>query len=497
MLGRLWGQSVHTMILAALLRRAWPLFSLFLAGCAGGPQEESGSQRDSSEATFRIFSFWTEGGEREALNELVSTFETEHPELTIDVFQQDGGLQGFQKMFRLRSEQNTYPNVIQANAGLGVLEWALRGRGDTDSSILLDFGPSLDPTLVRALHPEALRSVSYEEETTDPEHCGKSPPCTVTRRFGMPLNVHRNNLLLYDSRFLREELDVPAPSSWEELIQLCERVRAEFGIAPFAIGGKDKWPLHVLFEGLLLSVAEPGFYDELWRGQLALTAGGVTMKTVEAALDRFLELRACSSRDAGSVRWSDAVERVVQSKERGSASASAAFTATGDWAVGLLQSHGLKLGEDFDLVPFPGTEDVFVMTVDTFAIPLGSSQKAAGLEFIQTIGRAEVQSRFSRVKGSIPARVDATVDPSNAVSIRNYCDLWGGGNAHETAPECHPGAAPKPPVYSIAMLLPNRAVEALDQALFALLQDGEKETVRILLRNYYPLFRRSAADSRL
>jgi glucose/mannose transport system substrate-binding protein len=447
-----------------------------------------------------VHSFWTEGGELEALNYLIAAFEIREPGVKVHVIRREGGLQGFQNLFKISSEEKNYPDVFQANAGYGLLEWVLLDQIGSDNSLVLPIGQLFERVSPSSFHPAALRSVRYVESSRDPQECGGAPPCSVERYYGLPLNIHRNNYVLYDVRFFAEK-GLTLPLSFDELPAFCSTLRADYGVTPIALGTKGRWPLHVLLESVMLSVAGPDFYRQFWRGELAFSGDTSATDTIDLVLDRMLELRGCLNADAPELDWAAGVERITQPKDGAKASDAAAMTVMGDWAAGLLSNEGHVANDDFALAPFPGSERVFVMTVDVFAVPLGAPRRDLGLAFLETLAQTDVQLRFSRIKGSIPARSDLDVAELDDVGLQSYCALRRSSLATDATDEsmtvCGDGEPPVEVVFSIAMLLPNRAVEALDEALVDMFKDGEKETVRLMLRNYYSLFSSAARLSGL
>jgi glucose/mannose transport system substrate-binding protein len=111
--------------------------------------------------------------------------------------------------------------------------------------------------------------------------------------------------------------------------------------------------------------------------------------------------------DAMRISWTDGVERLFDSEK----SKRAVFTAMGDWAKGHLETAGYEAGEDFDWVPFPGSQNTFVFTADCFPMPKGAPHGEPVTDLLVTFGSIEAQLAFNRYKGSLPARVD--IDPQD------------------------------------------------------------------------------------
>ncbi|HEX6767054.1 MAG TPA: hypothetical protein VF103_16270, partial [Polyangiaceae bacterium] len=85
----------------------------------------------------------------------------------------------------------------------------------------------------------------------------------------------------------------------------------------------------------------------------------------------------------------------------------------GDWSIGLISSD--LVGHDGEppkvmSIPFPGTEEMFVYTSDTFPLPIGTANEADAEALLDTIGTRDAQRAFSAKKGSIPARSDVNID---------------------------------------------------------------------------------------
>lgn len=471
--------GVWRRIIVGLLLGAWPTALVACSSVSGAPDE-----KPAEHPSLRLFTFWESPGERDALNGLIADFQTENPEVPVKTTVIDGGLQEFQRVFGLRSEHGNYPDIFQANSGYGLFEWVLLDGSTTANSIISPLPAEALPW--DALHAEVLRTVSFEESFTARSDCGGAPPCTHKLRFALPLGIHRNNSLFFNRQFFRD-FELKAPSSWHELIGLCTSLLEQTGHPPLSLGMKQEWPLHLLFESVLLTSAGPEFYRDFWRGRTTLKDAS-TRLIIESALDRLLTLRSCLNVDAAELDWAQGVERLLASPDD---NRFAAMAVMGDWAKGLLSSQGYLVDEDFGVMAFPGTQDVFVMTVDMFAIPLGSHEPKLSLRFLKRMAEPEVARRFALAKGAIPARADVNMKGFDSFARESYCALESSRrNSRSTG--CAEDAPSAEVVYAIALLLPNRAVAALDAALFSMFKDGEKETVRLMLRNYAPLFRSSA-----
>ncbi len=404
---------------------------------------------------FEVFSFWETKGEKEAFEYIKREFEALHPNTDVRNAALGGGQQSQQIDLQERVYLRRPPHVFLANGGQGILEWVVFDRANTEEARLvqLEFAGDL---LQGFFHPAAARAVRY-----------RGAP------FGVPLSIHRDNLLFYNPELFRE-LEVEPPRTLDDLLALCP-VFAERGLIPLALGTKEDWTLHLLLEAVMIEVAGAEFYSAFWRGQ---RTSPQALATLDRVLERLLEVRGCLDPSADRWAWHAAVEQVVGDTSGSGNVARAAMAVMGDWAKGFLKAEGFRLGKDFDIAPFPGTERRFVMTVDAFAMLKGAPHPRLGTAFLKFIADPRIQLGFSRLKGSVPARQDVDDAGLDEHGRRTYRALAAEGTEV---------------VYSIAMLLPQQVVVALDTALRSMFETGEGENVRLMIRNHLPRIREHAA----
>jgi len=97
----------------------------------------------------------------------------------------------------------------------------------------------------------------------------------------------------------------------------------------------------------------------------------------------------------------------------------------GDWAKGEFTSAGKQPGKDYLCLPAPGTADAFTFNIDSFVMfnldgveaNKGQSNLAA------TIMNPEFQTIFNLNKGSIPARLDVSMEPFDACAKKSNQDF--------------------------------------------------------------------------
>lgn len=362
------------------------LFLSLLCGCA--------EPQPSEERVVEIFSWWTNPGEKEALDALISAHQQRCPSAkVINAAAQDSN--SARTQLRMRMEAGEPPDAFQANVGQDLWKWVLyNGVDDSETKV-----EPLDDTIfvgaqARELFPEPVIRAAG--------HGG--------RIYGVPVNIHRINALFFNKRVFQKH-GLSPPATLEELWQVCEELK-QAGVTALAVGGKDTWALSILvFENLLVAREGADFYENYFTGAVTDPADPRILRTLDAALD----LWRYTSDDARSVTWRDAVERV----QRGDA----AMTVMGDWAKGALEQLGGLPDETFGEVPFPGTQGTFVFTADTFALPRGAAGRNGALDLLTTFASLAGQDAFNPIKGSIPARVDAdpaAFDPLGKKSIEDF-----------------------------------------------------------------------------
>ena len=287
--------------------------------------------------------------------------------------------------------------VVGSDDGEGTAENALQRRivtGSPPSTFLHRGGRALDP-FVDAVSLHQIDDLWTDEmsETFHPD------AQQATHRDGsqvaVPVSIHRVNTLFYNVALVeRAGVDPDAIETPGELLEAIDTVQSGTDAAGMVHSGSG-WSTLQLFSQLLLGVAGLEAYG-------AVVAGDVDTyrHQLERALSLLFDVR---KRSPGPVaRWDAACRRLT--------SGSAAFLAQGDWAVGEFYDAGFEHGEEWDVIPFPGTAGWCVLTVDCFVFPRNNPSPDATAEFLTYLGTPDTQYRFNETRGSLPARTDVSVD---------------------------------------------------------------------------------------
>jgi glucose/mannose transport system substrate-binding protein len=388
-----------------------------LCACAEGEPADLAAETGQAHAggAVEIFSWWTSGGELDALQAVLEVHEDEVPTARV----RNAAVEFAEKArdeLRTRMERGLPPDTFQANIGADLFRWVLFNGHDQRSTKVESLQTLAQQSgWLEAFDETVLDAASYDGEL-----------------YGVPLNVHRINTLFY-RKDLFEEHGLTPPESLEELRELCEQIRddddiqasRDGGVSCLALGNKWDWTLSLwTFEMLLPAIAGAQYYERFWLGEEA-PSDGYLEQAVDEALWFYCggaDREQCGQRshfnlDVNDVDWDEGIGKL--------ASGDALMAPMGDWAKGLLDAEGLRSGVDYDAMPFPGTAGTYVFTSDTFPLPKGAQNRQGAIALLETFASREGQEAFNIAKGSIPARTDVDRDAFDEVAQRTMDDFDG------------------------------------------------------------------------
>lgn len=359
-------------------------------GC--GSDDEPGSAEPTGEV--KVFSWWTSGGEVDALRALISVHEKNYPQTKIKNLAEDLADEAHDRLAQLMEEGNP-PDLYQANVGADEFTYVLfNGVDDSDSRV------------------ESLNSLAEAEGWTEvfPPAVREALSYNGTM-YAVPANIHRINSLFYNRKIMEQE-GLPVPETTEDLLTTAEALKSA-GYTPLCIGSADSWTLALLlFENVLPAVAGGNYYKDYWTGK-------EDPKSTEMrdSIAYFQSLWPYFNADAGELDWTAGIDHMFEQDSP------CVMTVMGDWAKGYLTTKGWTAGEDFDQAPFPGSNGTFVFTADTFPLPKGAPNRAGAVAFLKTVGSIEGQVAFNLLKGSIPVRTDVNPEEFDATAQRTMADF--------------------------------------------------------------------------
>ena len=361
--------------------------SALLAACAApaaapgaaAPAATTGATAASGEAaaagtagggSLEIFSWWTSGGEVEALDALYAIFKEQYPDVEIENAALTGGAgQGgnMKALLETRMMGGQPPDSFQVHLGRELI----------DSHVI----PGRMEPLDWLYEEEGLNEVFPQELIEIASYDGKP--------WSVPVNIHRANVMWYRTDIL-EQAGVEAPTTWDEFFTIAETLKAA-GIPALAVAENEPNFSGHVFECILNAVMTPEQYRGLFDGSTSWEDPAVTesLEILNRAYDY-------ANPDYLSTAWGDINDRYV-------ADDGPATMIMGDWTHGVLKSKGFT---NYQWAPAPGTEGKFIVLSDSFGLPVNAPHRDNAIAFLKICGSRAGQDAFNPIKGSIPARTD-------------------------------------------------------------------------------------------
>jgi glucose/mannose transport system substrate-binding protein len=350
--------------------------SALLAACAapaaapGAAPAAAPAEAAAGSNALEIFSWWTSGGEVEALNALYEIYSAQYPDVEIQNAALSGGAgQGgnMKALLETRMMGGQPPDSFQVHLGRELI----------DSHVIPGRMEPLD-----WLYEEAGFNEVFPQELIDIASYDGKP-------WSVPVNIHRSNVLWYRTDKL-EAAGVEAPTTWDEFFTVAEALKTA-GIPALAVAENEPNFSGHVFECVLNAVLDPDQYRGLFNGATAWDDPGVT-----EALEILNRAYDYANPDYLSTSWGDINDRFV-------ADDGPAMMIMGDWTHGVLMS---KAFTNYRWSASPGTEGKFVVLSDSFGLPVGAPHRDNAVNFLKICGSREGQDAFNPIKGSIPGRTD-------------------------------------------------------------------------------------------
>lgn len=390
--------------------------ALALAACAApvaapgaaAPAASSGAAAGSSAAAganqLEIFSWWTSGGEVEALNALYKIYSGLYPDVEIVNAALAGGAgQGgnMKALLETRMQGGQPPDSFQVHLGRELI----------DSHVVPDRMEPLDDLYAS----EGYNDVFPQDLIDIASYQGKP--------YSVPVNIHRSNVLWYRTDKLEAAGVTEPPKTWDDFFAVAEQLKAK-DIPALAIAEDGPGFCGHVFENILVAVLGEEAYRGLFTGKTTWDSEGVT-KALET-LDKAL---GYANPDYLSTSWGDITDRFV-------ADDGPAMMIMGDWTHGLLKAKGFK---NYKWTTAPGTEGIFIVLSDSFGLPKGAPHRDNAVNFLKVCGSKDGQDAFNPLKGSIPARKDADQSKYDEYQLGAISDF----GSNTLLPSIQHGAAAK------------------------------------------------------
>lgn len=315
---------------------------------------------------LEMYSWWTAGGEADGLNAMYDIYKKAHPNVqVINATVAGGAGTNAKAVLSTRLAGGDPPDSFQLHAGLEVEMYQPDQYLQPLDSLYTSEGWD------KAFPKDLISLLKYQEHF-----------------WGVPVNIHRANVLWYNEQVFADNGLTP-PANWDEFFETAEALTAK-GIVPLVIGTKEGWEAGHTFETILVATLGAEGYRGLWTGKTAWTDPKVT-----EALEIFARAMTYANSDHSALTWSDAAQYLVDGK--------GAMHIMGDWTDGWFTSKGFT---GYGWAPVPGTQGIFDALSDSFAAAKGAKNQENMMNWLKVAGSKAGQEAFNPKKGSICARTD-------------------------------------------------------------------------------------------
>lgn len=381
-----------------------------------------------------VGSWWTSGGEFAGLNEMFKLYKAQNPDVEIINAAIAGGAgTNFKGQLLSQLIGGVAPDTFQLHAGKEVALYSPGTYVVPIDDIYASEG------LEKVFPPDLLTLLKYQDHY-----------------WGVPVNIHRANVLWYNKTLFAKAGIAAAPASWDEFFADADKLKAA-GIAPLALSAKDGYELSHTFEIVLLGTLGPDGYRGLWTGKTQWSDPKVT-----DALNTFKKYISYANADYAALGWANAAALLDTGK--------AAMMINGDWENGEFINAKFT---DYGWAASPGSAGSFDALSDSFALPAKAPNPANAKAWIALASSKAAQEKFNPLKGSICARTDCDPSLFNPYSQSAIKD-W---SSNAIVPSLTHGAAAVPSWVkgfgdAIVLFATNGDVAAAQAALVKAAADG-------------------------
>jgi len=394
------------------------------AGLNGGGAAGADGKSTSQTGTVEIYSWWTAGGEAQALARLIDRYKTTYP--GDDVLNSTAGsadpTAAFDAM-KKRLADGDPPDAWQAILGAD----------------LRSYTRFLPPDAPAGATP-VNQVQNLDDLYATQKWADKFPPGVLSavreggHYFGVPISVGRLNELFYNKAIF-DKYKLAPPTTLNDLFAIGEALKGEVDadgdpIIPLVISSgydvthAEAWPVRFVFDAVLLSEPKGVQFRQAYYSGNADPADpaylqGATdfVKLLTQYTNAGNEDLAATGTDAHALKlqWEGAADMLHSGR--------AAMFLHGNWVKAYLESKGDVADTDFGVVQFP--PNAFVYAGDSFVMSKDAPHRNPTLDFLKVAGNPDAQSTLNKLKGALPARVDAdttdfdTVGQEEATDYRN------------------------------------------------------------------------------
>ena len=324
-------------------------------------------------ADVEVLHYWTSGGEAKSVAELRRMLQ-EKGHGWKDFAVAGGGGESAMTVLKSRVVSGNAPAAAQIK-GPSIQEWGQEGAlANIDGVAKAEGWDDLLPSVVSDV-------MKYEGQYV-----------------AVPVNVHRVNWM-WANPAVFEKASATVPTTWDEFFVAADKIKAA-GMTAVAHGGQP-WQDATVFESVVLGVAGADFYRQAF---VELDPKALNSEMMVKALSTFHKIKQYTDAGAPGRDWNLATSMIIKGE--------AGMQFMGDWAKGEFTAAGKEPGKDYICAAAPGTADDFTFNIDSFAMfELSDDEAKKGQnDLASTIISPEFQEVFNLAKGSIPARLNLSME---------------------------------------------------------------------------------------
>ncbi len=331
-----------------------------------------------SKGSVEVVHWWTSGGEKAAVDVLKAQVEKDGFTWKDGAVAGGGGATAM-TVLKSRAVAGNPPGVAQIK-GPDIQDWASTGLLDTD--VLKDVAKQEQWDSL--LDKKVADTMKYDGDYV-----------------AVPVNIHRINWLWINPDVFKKAGIEQPPTTLEQFYAAADKLKAA-GFIALAHGGQP-WQDSTVFESVVLSVMGAEGYQ---KALVDLDKDALTGPEMVKVLTELKKVATYMDPDGKGQDWNLEAAKVINGK--------AGMQIMGDWAKSEWTLAKKVAGQDYQCVPFPGTDKAFLYNIDSLAVFKQKDQgTAAGQQDIarKVLGQ-DFQKVFSINKGSIPVRNDMLADMS-------------------------------------------------------------------------------------
>ncbi|MFB6202135.1 MAG: ABC transporter substrate-binding protein [Halorhabdus sp.] len=313
---------------------------------------------------------WAEGDGKRPLESLLAEFQSRHPDVTVtDQYYADLSL-------------TVKSRILSEDPPSTWVEWP---------------GESLEPYV----EANVLADISHLWTDTDMERAYLDGPRDLARVDGeyvaVPINIHRLNSLFYHVDLVETHgLDPASIGDPREFLDVLESVDDE--IIGLHQPMKNPWTVLQLFSMIVLGQFGAQTYRDITGGQ-----GSAHESEIRQAVELLSAYADLAADDAAFAGMVEANERFIDRES--------IFFTQGDWVAGTYRGiEDFAYRTDWDHVPFPGTEGIYAMGMDSIVAAADHEGDPDTETFLEFVGSPAALQAYNEEKGAIPPRKDVSID---------------------------------------------------------------------------------------